>query len=256
VARARGHGLIQGRGERADAYVHAWETGYHDLAVDYRSQRATDLSITVDGRQVATFRANRAGAWRSTVRVHLSHGINEVEVRSRNGVLVGELTTTRAAGADSAAVTVEAEDAVRHGATAVSTYTDASGSNASGLKGLGFVGNGAANMFEVPRRPGFDRPGDYDIAVTYANAELSGRHDYNPQVVDRRLVVTETGGGSAYAYFRYTYAWHSFLERTIPITLTTADAPLVFGNPDAYAPDIDKLVIAPTVVGKPTTVPR
>jgi hypothetical protein len=256
VARARGHGLIQGRGGRADAYVQAWETGYHDLAVDYRSQRATDLSLTVNGRQVATFRAPRAGAWRSTVRVHLSQGINEVEVRSRNGVLVQQLTTTRAASADGAAVTVEAEDAIRHGATAVATYADGSGSNASGLKGLGFVGNGAANTFEVPRGTGFDRPGDYDIAVTYANAELSGSHDYNPQVVDRRLEVTETGGGSAYAYFRYTYAWHSFLERTIPITLTTADGPLVFGNPSAYAPDIDKLVIAPAVVGEPTTVPR
>jgi hypothetical protein len=256
VAKARGHGLVQGRGERADAYLQAWETGYHDLAVDYRSRRATDLRLTVNGRQVATFRAPRAGAWRSTVRVHLSHGINEVEVRSTNGALVRELTTTRVAEADGAAVTVEAEDAIRHGAAAVAAYADASGSNASGLKGLGFVGNGAANTFEVPRRPGFDRPGDYDIAVTYANAELGGRHDYNPQVVDRRLEVTETGGGSAYAYFRYTYAWNSFLERTIPITLTTSDAPLVFGNPEAYAPDIDKLVIAPAVLGTPRTVAR
>jgi hypothetical protein len=253
---ARGHGRIEGRGERADAYVQAWETGYHDLAVDYRGLRGTDLSVTVNGRTVATFAAPRRGAWRSTVRVHLSQGINEVELRSKNGVLVRELTTARVAEADRAAVTVEAEDAIRHGTTAVTTYTDGSGSNASGLKGLGFVGNGAANRFEVPRGPGFDRPGDYDVAVTYANAELSGSHDYNPQVVDRRLEVTETGGGSAYAYFRYTYAWHSFLERTIPVTLATADGPLVFGNPDGYAPDVDKVVIAPAVVGKPTTVPR
>ena len=256
VAEARGHGLIEGRAARADAYVQAWRTGYHDLAVDYRSQGATDLDVTVNGRVVAKLTAPRRGAWRSTVRVHLSQGINEVELRSTKGVLVRELTTTRAAEADRAAVTVEAEDAIRHGATSLATYADGSGSNASGLKGLGNVGNGAANTFEVPRRPGFDRPGDYNIAVTYANAELSGRHDYNPQVVDRRLEVTEAGGGSAYAYFRYTYAWDSFLERTIPITLTTASAPLVFGNPGAYAPDIDKLVIAPLVAGRPRTEPR
>ena len=81
-------------------------------------------------------------------------------------------------------------------------------------------------------------------------------HPYNPQVVDRRLEVTETGGGSAHGYFRYTYAWNSFLERTIPITLTTAGGALVFGNPTAYAPDIDKITIAPAVLGTPTTVRR
>lgn len=78
---------------------------------------------------------------------------------------------------------------------------------------------------------------------------LGGTHDYNPQVIDRRLNVTETGGGSGYAYFRYTYAWNSLLERSIPVTLTTADGSLVFGNPDAYAPDIDRITIAPATVG-------
>ncbi|GFJ95908.1 hypothetical protein [Phytohabitans rumicis] len=209
----------------------------------------------MNGRPVATVKAKGAGAWRSTVRVHLSQGINEVEVRSKTGILLRELTTTRTPQADTAAVTVQGEDTIRHGTAVVNTYPDGSGSNASGLKGVGFVGNGAGNTFEVPRGPGFDKPGDYNIAVTYANAELSGRHDYNPQVVDRRLEVTETGGGSAYAYFRYTYAWNSFLERTIPVRLTTAGGSLVFGNPTAYAPDIDKVVIAPLTVGTPTTSP-
>ncbi|GAA4708856.1 hypothetical protein [Phytohabitans rumicis] len=255
VPGARGYASIRGSGGRADAYVQAWETGYHDLSLDYRSLCATDAQITVNGRPVATVKAKGAGAWRSTVRVHLSQGINEVEVRSKTGILLRELTTTRTPQADTAAVTVQGEDTIRHGTAVVNTYPDGSGSNASGLKGVGFVGNGAGNTFEVPRGPGFDKPGDYNIAVTYANAELSGRHDYNPQVVDRRLEVTETGGGSAYAYFRYTYAWNSFLERTIPVRLTTAGGSLVFGNPTAYAPDIDKVVIAPLTVGTPTTSP-
>jgi hypothetical protein len=254
VPAARGYASIQGKKDRADAYVQAWETGYHDLVLDYRSIAATDATVSVNGREVATFKPRKAGAWRSTVRAHLSQGINEVEVRSRNGILLQQLTTTRTPDADSAAVTIQAEDTIRHGGASVTTYADNSGSNASGLKGIGSVGNGAANTFEVPRAAGFDKPGDYNIAVTYANAELSGQHDYNPQVVDRRLNVTETGGGSGYAYFRYTYAWNSFLERTIPVTLTTANGSLVFGNPSAWAPDIDKLVIAPAVVGTPTTV--
>jgi hypothetical protein len=256
VPRARGYGEIKGAGERADAYVQAWETGYHDLSVDYRSLCPTDVDIAVNGRSVAKVTARRAGAWRSTVRVHLSQGINEVEIRSKRGILLKQLTTTRAAAADGAAVTVEAENAIRRGTTAVVAYADSSGTNASGLKALGHVGNGAANTFEIPRGPGFDKPGDYNIAVSYANAELGGSHAYNPQVIDRRLEVTETGGqaGTAHAYFRYTYVWNSFLERTIPVTLTTADGPLVFGNPNAYAPDIDKVTIAPVTLGTPTTV--
>ena len=253
VRGARGYAEIRGSG-RAEAYVQAWDTGYYDLSLDYRSVSATAADVTVNGRTVATVTAPRAGSWKSTVRVHLSQGINEIEIGSKRGVLLQQVTTRRAAESDGAAVTIEAENAVRQGTTAIVSYPDSSGSNASGGKGLGFVGNGAANTFTVPRGPGFDKPGLYDIAVSYANAELVGAHPYNPQVVDRRIEVTETGGGSAYGYFRYTYAWNSFLERTIPITLTTAGGALVFGNPTAYAPDVDKLTIAPAVLGKPTTV--
>ena len=253
VPQARGYAEINGNG-RAEAYVQAWETGYYDVSLNYRSVCATAADVTVNGRTVARVSSPRAGSWRSTVRLHLSQGINEIEIGSKRGVLLQQLTTRRAAEADSAAVTIEAENTVHQGSTAVVTYADASGSNASGGKGLGFVGNGAANTFVVPRGPGFDKPGAYDIAVSYANAELVGAHPYNPQVIDRRLEVTETGGASGYGYFRYTYAWNSFLERTIPITLTTAGGSLVFGNPNAYAPDIDKLTIAPAVVGTPITV--
>jgi hypothetical protein len=210
----------------------------------------------VNGRSVTTLTAARNGVWRSTARVRLAQGINELELSSAAGILLKQVTTTRAAGADSAAVTIEAENVVRHGTTTVNTYPTDSGSNASGLKALGFVGNGAGNTFEIPRGPGFDKPGAYDIAVSYANAELGGPHAYNPQVVDRRLEVTETGGAptAGHAYFRYTYAWDSFLERTIAVDLKTASGSLVFGNPDAYAPDVDKITIAPTTIGSPTTI--
>jgi hypothetical protein len=253
---ARGHAEIRGKRQRADVYVQAWETGYHDVGLDYRSTGRTDVGVTVNGRSVATVSAPRPGAWRSTVRLHLSQGINEIEIRSKRGILLQQLTTTRVAEADAAAVTIEAEDTIRHGAVAVTTHPDASGSNASGATSIGYVGLGAGNTFEVARQPGFDRPGAYDLAVSYANAELGGRHDYNPQVIDRRLDVTEAGGGSAHGYFRYTYAWNSFLEKTIPITLTTASGSLTFGNPQAYAPDVDRITIAPAVLGQPATVSR
>lgn len=255
-SRARGHAEIRGSRQRADGYVQAWETGYHDVGIDYRSTGRTEVGITLNGRPVATVPAPRAGAWRSTVRLHLSQGINEIEIRSTRGILLQQLTTTRAAEADTAAVTVEAEETVRHGTVGVTTHPGSSGSNASGGKSLGYVGLGAGNTFEIVRGPGFDRPGPYDLVVSYANAELGGHHDYNPQVIDRRLEITETGGASAYGYFRYTYAWNSFLEKTVPITLTTSGGSLIFGNPQAYAPDVDRITIAPAVLGAPVTVPR
>jgi hypothetical protein len=255
-AKARGYGDISGSGERADVYTQAWETGYYDLTVDYRTTGTSDVDVRVNGRAVTQLSAPREGGWRSTARVHLAQGINEIELSSPNGILLQQVTTTRVPEADGAAVTIEAENTIRHGATSVNTFATTSGTNASGLKGLGFIGNGEGNTFEVVRGPGFDKAGDYDIAVTYANAELGGAHAYNPQVIDRRLDVKETSGAASagHAYFRYTYAWNSFLERTIPVTLSTAGGSLVFGNASAYAPDIDKINIAPVTVGTPSTV--
>lgn len=120
---------------------------------------------------------------------------------------------------------------------------------------VGNLGNAAGNTLSISRAPGFDAAGDYDVVVKYANAEVSGRHDYNPQVVDRRLQVTEAGKGKVgEGYFRYTYAWNSFWERTIPVTLSTTNGAIVLGNDGAWAPDVDYVVIAPARLGQPSTV--
>ncbi|WP_454852820.1 hypothetical protein [Promicromonospora soli] len=165
------------------------------------------------------------------------------------------MTVTRASGGDAAASTFEAEELPLGGDAAVVSVDPASGSNASGGKYVGWVGMGSGNRVTIPRGAGFDMPGDYDLVVHYANAETSGEHDYNPQVVDRQAVVTEgddaTRVGSA--YFRYTYSWHSFWQRTVPVTLTTGTGELRIGNPSAWAPDIDKVTIAPLMIGTPRT---
>ncbi|WP_200952493.1 hypothetical protein [Agromyces sp. Soil535] len=251
----RGFASLSGD-QRADVYANAWESGYHDVVIDYATEGAATIELSVNGRSVAELAAEASGTWRSTARLHLSQGINEIELRSPDGVLLKQVTTIRAADGDASATTIEAENATLAGAAAVFQLSAASGSNASGSAKVGYLGNGAANTLRVDRQAAFAAPGEYDIVVHYANAELSGRHDYNPQVVDRRLVVTETGSPetAAVKYFRYTYSWDSFWERTIPMTLTTADGALTFGNPDAYAPDVDKITIAPVLLGTPSTI--
>lgn len=115
------------------------------------------------------------------------------------------------------------------------------------------IGQGPGNYLEIQRAAGFDEAGDYDISVHYANAEVSGQHDYNPQVVDRLLQVHEAGQEVGRAHFRYTYSWNSFFERAIQVSLTTGDSPLRLLNTDGWAPNIDKLTIAPLSTGTPTS---
>jgi hypothetical protein len=253
----RGFAALAGKDARAVLYANAMGSGYYDVAVRHTSKKATDVALTVNGRHVTDLAASRGGEWVSTARVHLAEGINEVALSSATGTAVGDVTITRAADADGAAKTFEAEDLQRHGSATVVRKTAASGSNASGGALVGQVGNGAGNYLEIPRGAGFDGPGEYDVVVRYANAELSGRHDYNPQVVDRELQFTEAGTdapGSS-THFRYTFSWDSFWDRTVPVSLTTSDAPLRLGNDTAWAPDIDRVTVAPLLVGEPTTSP-
>jgi hypothetical protein len=251
----RGFGAVKGQGQRVDAYLTAMETGYYDVAVEYHTAGASDLRLDLGSRTLADVRVATGGHRRTTVRAHLNEGINELELRSRGGARVRSVTVTRAADADAAATTVEAEDLALGGDARVVGVDPSSGSNASGGKYVGSVGQGDENHIVVPRGAGFDTPGDYDVVVHYANAETSGQHDYNPQVVDRQVVVTEGDDAARVGsgYFRYTYSWHSFWQRTIPVTLTTGTGDLRLGNPTAWAPDIDKVTIAPLVTGTPTT---
>ncbi|MFB9662768.1 hypothetical protein ACFQS3_22350 [Glycomyces mayteni] len=250
----RGSATLQGDA-RADLYANAMETGYYGIALDWASAGASSVELAVNGEPTAALTADRKGTWRSTATVHLVEGINEIELRSPDGATVQSLTTVRDREADGASVAIEAEDAVLLGSAAVTDLAESTGSNASGMAYVGWVGNGADNAVELPR-DGFAAPGDYDVTVHYANAELSGDHDYNPQVVDRLLQATEGGEEVGHAYFRYTYSWDSFSQRSFPVALATADQPLRLGNPDAWAPNLDRIVISPRVIGEPTTARR
>ncbi|MDT0344409.1 carbohydrate-binding protein [Streptomyces litchfieldiae] len=263
TARTRGTARIAGSGQRADLYATAWESGYHDVAIDFAGSGATSATLSVNGVEVGTIQAPRAGSWRSTAPVHLSQGINELEITSDSGVTISAVTTTRNRRADASAVTVEAEDATLHGSAAVTTLPDGSGTNASGGAFVGWLGNDTAdsdNRLEIARRDGFDEPGKYTVVVRYANAETVGDHAYNPQVVDRGLQISEAGadGYAGRGEFRNNHHWDSFWERSVGVTLTTADGSLSLGNdePGAWAPNVDAVTIAPVTAGGFRTTAR
>lgn len=251
----RGWADLPGGDARADAYVHAAETGFHDVTVTFASTGATAVDLTVNGEHVATAQVAEAGTWSSTVSLHLAQGINEVELRSTDGAVVRDLTT-RATGDAGPTVVVEAEDATLRGGVQARSYAAGTGSNASGSRGVGNIGQGRQNAVVLDRE-GFEQPGTYAVTVRFANAEVSGSHDYNPQVVDRRLDVWEEGSpvSAGSAYLRYTYDWTSFLERTFIVRLESADPALEFGREDGWAADLDQISVAPLRVGAPVTVP-
>jgi len=254
-AGTKGYGQVAGSG-RVDGYVTAMESGYHDLVVRYRTDCASDLRLTVNGRVVATFKSPRAGEWTSTVRTHLPEGISEVELTSAREAKIASVTTVRVPQADSAAHVIEAEQALLTGTAVVVTDPATSPTNASGGAHVEWIGQGAGNSVEVPRVAGIDRPGDYNVVVRYANAELGSEHPYNPQVVDRRLDVGEAGvdGVAGSAYFRYTHTWDSYWDHTVQVRLSTRGGALRLYNADGWAPNIDRIAVAPVVVGTPTTV--
>ncbi|MDR0960382.1 MAG: hypothetical protein LBM23_08565 [Propionibacteriaceae bacterium] len=250
----RGSAEIAGAGQRADLYVTAMETGYHDVTFAVSTSAASDMALSLNGRVVCEVVLPGEGTWSVVVRAHLSQGINELELVSHHGAWFESATTTRAAVADGSRLIVEAEDLVLNGVVVLADVADDSGSNVSGGAYVTRVGAGAANTIEIPR-PSVIVPGDYDLVVHFSNAEELGHHDYNPQVVNRRIDVTEVDAGIiASGYFRYTYSWQSFLEKTIPLTLITPDGSIVLGNADAAAPDIDKIILAPVVAGEPSVI--
>lgn len=250
---ARGYGEVFGQGERAEVYAHAWDSGYYDVEVRYRVDGPRSTSLWLNGRQVATLEVGSAGTWVSTARLFLSQGINEIEIRSDQGVLIESVTTTRDTAADAAAKTIEAEGGVLTGGAAIRGIDQVTGTNASGSV-VGYIGNGGGRL-QIPRPAGVDGPGAYELVVHFANAELGGAHAYNPQVVDRFLEIREGIGGAlaGSGTFRYTYSWDSVQQRTISLNLS-GNSPLVLGNPYAWAPDIDRVTIAPVLLGSPTTV--
>ncbi|MHA6511015.1 hypothetical protein [Tessaracoccus sp. Z1128] len=195
---------------RADVYASAWESGYHDLAVAVVGDGGASVAVRVNGQDAGNLEV-AAGADVGTARVFLVQGVNEIELSCPAGTsLVTSLLVTRAVEGDAAVIRLPWHDG---------------GS--------------------IARAGALSSAGEFVVMVTYANAELRGDHDYNPQVVDRRIEVWEGHRRVGRAHCRYTYSWDNVLERAIPVTLITKDQPLRLLNPDGDLPLIREVTVAP-----------
>ncbi|MCO1580404.1 hypothetical protein M8C13_32085 [Crossiella sp. SN42] len=249
---AGGPAVTLGGRAKATYFVATAEDGYQDLALTYQAGQAGTLDVRIDGRAVPGLRAERAGEGTSRARVYLPAGISRIEVTAAAELNLRELSTTRAANADSQVHVAEAEQGKLSGTAKVTGLPAGSGSNATGGGYVSGLGAGAGNTLTL-NRPSQFGPGEYVLSVHYANAERNTGHAYNTDVISRWLDITETGGGSRREVYRHNYAWDNFWSHPTPLRLNTSGGALVLGNASGPGPHVDRVELAKFVLSVQNT---
>ena len=182
-----------------------------------------------------------SGAADPSVNVFLSAGINQIAFEAITDVAIPLLALEIAPGRGFADV-YEAESAQNILAGTAIVLDDPT---ASGGKYVGGIGNGAENFLEFNDILA-TQSGSYRMVVHFANAEFRGGHSYNSQVVDLSADIRVNDGSTQRVYFRNTFAWDNYQTRVVDVTLQTGRNGIRFfnGDPDEYAPRIDKIEIA------------
>jgi len=88
------------------------------------------------------------------------------------------------------------------------------------------------------------KAGRYVMSVRYANNQLAGSGNYNTNVVSRAADIT-VGNSTQRVMFRNSYSWSNFWYLPVPVTLEAGTNTVTFANASAYAPDIDRVTVAP-----------
>jgi hypothetical protein len=109
---------------------------------------------------------------------------------------------------------------------------------------VGWIGNGSANTLTftgvtVPKT------GCYRVMVSYADADGVSSGNYNTNLIDRAFTVATSAGTSELVYARNTYSWDQFDTVEATVKLNAGSNTITFGNPSYYAPNIDKIIVAP-----------
>jgi hypothetical protein len=172
--------------------------------------------------------------------VYLHAGINPVTYAGR-GILAG-LHVTPASG-NASTYAASAAQNVLSGTAAVE-----SDSYAYGGQYVGWIGDGAANTLTFT---GVTAPsaGTYRIMVSYADADGESSGNYNTNLIDRDFTLTTSAGSSVTTYARNTYSWDQFDTVEVTARLDAGSNTITISNPSYYAPNIDKIIVAPASGG-------
>lgn len=221
--------LLLGPGDQAVFDVYAPRDAYYTLV----PRAAGPVRLALHGTALTA-------APDTPRRVYLLAGNNRVTVTARAGARVG-VTALEAEGAgDTDGVTVlqAAQARLAGGATLVdSPY-------ASGGSYIGNLGNAAESTAEFTVTAA--AAGRHMLVVRYANNDREEGHAYNTDIISRKAEIT-VSGTTRQAVFKNTWGWDDYWTLGIPVDLRDGPNAIRFGNPSAWAPDIDRIEVAPVL---------
>lgn len=88
----------------------------------------------------------------------------------------------------------------------------------------------------------------YRVMLSYSDNDRAGSGNYNANLIDRGFTVSMSAGTSSTVYARNTYSWDQFDTIELTVQLAAGANTITFGNPTAYAPNIDKITAAPAIL--------
>ena len=256
-----GYGSVSNASTRFS--VVAEENGFYNVrlryaAGPYGSSPATRTARVVLNGETLTdlFFPSTAdwSTWADTdVNVFLTAGINNIAIDAyttadEGAINIDYIEVTPSTG------TITSYEAEAAGNTLGGNALVLSNGNASGGQFVGDVGNGAANTLQF-NNVNVPTSETYRMVVTFANAESSGGHSYNSQIVDRYAEISVNGGPAEGYYFRNTFNWSNFETRVIDVDLNAGNNTIQFSNSNWYVANIDKIDIAPRTDSLGTPLP-
>ena len=218
--------------------VYAPKDGYYTVHTDYSSAGGS-TALGLDGVTAATLGSTGGKLTDTATRLYLGAGNNRITLAPSGGAQTS-LRDLRVDGSgDTTGVTAyEAENATLAGTAVVTADTHASGGSY-----VGYIGNGAANTLTF--HVNAPKAGRYVMTVRYANDEVAGSGNYNTNVVSRAVRFSVNGGSAQTVMFRNTYSWSDYWGLPVPVTLTAGANTVGLANPTAYAPNVDRIDLAP-----------
>jgi hypothetical protein len=227
-------------GSRVGFVVQADRDGYHRVSV---AGSGGNVRLVVGGTELG---GGATRAFGKDCLVWLHAGINRIDwLPAGQTAVIDSLDIIPDAAGDAAwAVTYAAAAA---GNVLSGTAAAAGNPHAHGGRHVGWIGHGAGSTltFTGVSAPW---PGAYRVMLSYACNERAGSDNYNVNLVNRGFTVTTSAGTELTRCARNTYSWNQFNTIELTVRLAAGANTITFGNPSGYAPNIDKITVAPALL--------
>jgi len=226
-------------------FVAVPNTGRYVLAVssDAGATVAASAAGPATGSDAATILAvngTEVGAGRAAV--YLAVGVSAVSVRS-TGVPVRVHSLSLAAEADREAAG-RLDGGIRVSAERFTLVEPVHLADDEGIAYLDGFGPAAGSaVIDLPELT----PGSYMLTLEYSNADRATGHEYNADVINRRLTVQRGTDAPTVVVFRHNYHWSNYQPLTVPFEVLDGTGPLRLTGADGPGPRIVAVRLDPLV---------